>query len=159
MQRQQQLLSVQLSERQHKTVAAQALASRSASTARPAAPTAGPLLQSHADLHMSPTNSHLLLGGSTNNSKRRSSVSSVSRPRTQQQQQRQDEASEDEAFSTQEQLQQLYGHSSTCSPEREAAAGARILALPFAICTAADGALFEVATGWVLLMDTRACLE
>lgn len=81
-----------------------------------------------------------------------SSHASSSRPRTQQQR---DEA-EEEALHAQQQLQQLYGNSSTCSsPEREAAAGARILALPFAICTAADGSLYEAATGHVQLMMLR----
>jgi hypothetical protein len=118
---------------------------------------AGPGMEQH---HM--LASHLLHANNAqiraSTSSRRVSTSShaSSRPRTQQQR---DEAAaaaaEEEALQAQQQLQQLYGSSSTCSPEREAAAGGRILALPFAICTAADGSLYEVATGHVQLMMLR----
>jgi hypothetical protein len=88
-----------------------------------------------------------LLHASTRNSRastssRRQSSSTSSRPRTQQQREELDE----DTISAQQQLEQLYGHSSN-RPELEAAAAARILALPFAIGSAADGSLFEVATG------------
>lgn len=112
---------------------------------------AGPSMEHHmlASHLMHATNTQSRAG--TSSWRASSSSHASSRPRTQQQR---DEA-EAEAIHAQQQLQQLYGNSSTCSPEREAAAGARILALPFAICTAADGSLYEVATGHVQLMMLR----
>lgn len=104
------------------------------------------MLASHL-LHATNTQSR----ASTSSRRASSSSHASSRPRTQQQR---DEA-EEGTIHAQQQLQQLYGNSSTCSPEREAAAGGRILALPFAICTAADGSLYEVATGHVQLMMLR----
>lgn len=133
---------MQLPERQYRTVSSHAL-----STANPPSAAATPLgsgLEAHALatrlLHASKEVS------ASTSSRRRSTSSLSSRPRTQQH--RDDAAAEEEAASAvQQQLQQLYGHSSSCSPELEAAAGARILALPYAICTAANGSLYEVATG------------
>jgi len=92
---------------------------------------------------------HLLRGSTTNVSRRLSTSSVTSRPRTQQH--RQEDAAEEDTYNAQQQqlLQQLYGHSSSVDPVLEAAAGARIVALPFAICSAADGSLYEVATGYV----------
>lgn len=132
---------LQLPARQHKTVPACAVPNPStglSTAATPAGACAG------VDHHMLATR---LLHASTRNSRastssRRQSSSTSSRPRTQQQREEPDE----DTISAQQQLEQLYGHSSN-RPELEAAAAARILALPFAICSAADGSLFEVATG------------
>jgi hypothetical protein len=82
------------------------------------------------------------------------SFSPGSRQQQQQQQQGHDYADE-EPSAAQLRLQQLLGVDSSCLAALEAAAGARIRALPFAICRAADGSLFEVATGHVQLMMLR----
>lgn len=129
---------LQLPARQHKTVPACTLANPSTSAA--AGGIAG--IDQHA---LATRLLHASRNSRASTSSRRVSSSShaSSRPRTQQQQQ---EEQDDASISAQQQLEQLYGHSSS-RPELEAAAGARIMALPFAICTAADGSLFEVATG------------
>jgi hypothetical protein len=134
---------MQMPERQFRTVPSHVLSNSNLPSA--AATPMGPGPEAHA---LATRLLHASKDVSASISSRRRSTSSQlsSRPRTQQH--RDDAAAEEEAASAvQQQLQQLYGHSSSCSPELEAAAGARILALPFAMCTAADGSLYEVATG------------
>lgn len=135
---------MQSPERQYRTVPSHVLSNSNLPSA--AATPMGPGPEAHALatrlLHASKESSASI------SSRRRSTSSQLSsRPRTQQHRDDAAAAEEEAASAVQQQLQQLYGHSNSCSPELEAAAGARILALPYAICTAADGSMYEVATG------------
>lgn len=80
------------------------------------------------------------------------SVQGITSPPPQQKQQQEGTGegpadTDDGACSAQQRLHQLLGLDASSTAALEAAAGSRILALPFAICQAADGSLFEVATG------------